>query len=173
MRLQNAAVEPATISISRSNEVGCYEKHEREVDLINELQLCTLLIGDSIVAGLSGYKNVWQKYFKLPKTVNCGVPGDKTQHVLWRAQNRPIPSSVKFVVTHCGTNSLDCDDHNITARGTLSIAKTKVEKARKSNIIIIGILSRDKTKLKRRNKLFKVNSCLSNFWKNEKNMLFY
>ena len=47
-----------------------------------------------------------------------------------------------------------------------------VKKACKSNIIITGILLRDKSKWKRRNKLLKVNSYLSKFCKNKNNMLF-
>ena len=67
MRLQNAAVEPATISTACNNKVGWHENIERQVNLINKLQPSTLLIGDSIVPGFSRYKNVWQKYFKFQK----------------------------------------------------------------------------------------------------------
>ena len=172
MRLQNTAVEPATILTALNNKVEWYEKHEPQVNLIHKLQRSTLLIGDPIVAGLSCYKNVWQKYFKSPKTVNCSIPGDKTQHVLWRAENLPIRSSIIFIVIHCGTNNLDFDDPNIIPKGILSIAKTMVRKARKSNIIITGLLPRDKIKSKRTNKLLKVNNYIGNFCKNEKNMLF-
>ena len=44
-----------------------------------------------------------------------------------------------------------------------------VKKARKSNIIITGLLPRDKSKSKWKNKLLKVNNYLSNFCKKEKN----
>ena len=81
-------------------------------------------------------------------------------------------SSIIFIVIHCGTNNLDFDDPNIIAKGILSIAKTMVRKARKSNIILTGLLPRDKIKPKRTNKLLKVNNYISNFCKNEKNMLF-
>ena len=46
------------------------------------------------------------------------------------------------------------------------LLKTMVKKARKSNIIITGLLLRDKNKSKRRYRLLKVNSYLSNFCKN-------
>ena len=52
MTFQNTAVEPATVSTTRNNKVGWYEDHERQVNLINNLELSTLLIGSSIVAGL-------------------------------------------------------------------------------------------------------------------------
>ena len=81
-------------------------------------------------------------------------------------------TSVEFVVIHWGTDNLDYDDPNIIAKKFLCIAKTVVKKARQSNIIITGLLLLDKSKSKGRNKLLKVNSYLSNFWKNEKNMIF-
>ena len=46
-----------------------------------------------------------------------------------------------------------------------------VKIARKSNIIIAGLLPCDKVKSKGRNKLLKLNSYFCNFCKNEKNML--
>ena len=52
MRLQNNAVEAATISTAHNNKVVWYENHERQVNLINKLQPSTLLIGNSIVAVL-------------------------------------------------------------------------------------------------------------------------
>ena len=90
MKLQNTALEPAAILTARNNKVGCYENHERQVNLMNKLQPSTLLIADSI----------------------------------WTAENLPIPSSVKFIVIHCGVNNLDYDEPNIIAKGILCIAKT-------------------------------------------------
>ena len=146
MRLQNSAVEPVTVSTACNNKVDWCENHERQVNLSNKLQPCTLLIGDSIVAELSHFKKVWQKYFKLPKALHCGIPGDKTQHVLWKPENLPISSFVKFIVIHCGTNNFDYNDLNIITKGTLCIAKAMINKARKSNIIITGLLPLDKGK---------------------------
>ena len=136
------------------------------------MQPTTLLIGDSIVVGLTRYQYIWKKYFKFPKTVNCGIPGDETQHVLWRAKNLFIPPSVKFIVVHCGTNNLDYNNPIDIAKGILNIGKSLLEKAPKSNIILTGILPRDKYKSKRRNKLCEVNSYLNSSCKTEKNMLY-
>ena len=46
----------------------------------------TILIGDSTVAGLSRYQNVWDKFLKPVKVLNWGIGGDRIEHVLWRAQ---------------------------------------------------------------------------------------
>ena len=136
------------------------------------MQPTTLLIGDSIVVGLTRYQNICKKYFQFPKTVNCVIPGDKTQHVLWRAKNLFIPPSVKFIVIHCETNNLDYNDPIDIAKGILNIGKSLLEKAPKSNIILTGILPRDKHKSKRRNKLCEVNSYLKSSCKTKKNMLY-
>ena len=64
-------------------------------------QSSLILIGDSIVKCLSRYKKVWQKYFEPYETLNFGISGDKTQHVLWRVKNMDLPDSLKFVMVHC------------------------------------------------------------------------
>ena len=69
------------------------------------LHASLLLIGDSIVAGLSRYKTVWNKYFKSYKALNCGISWDGTQHVLLRAAGLFVLSSVKYVVVHSCTNT--------------------------------------------------------------------
>ena len=139
---------------------------------MNRMKPSFLLIGDSIIYGLSRYKNVWNKYFGFSKTVNCGISVDKTQHVLWRAENLVIPSSVKFIIVHCGTNNLDYDDPNCIAKGILNIGKSWLNKAPTSNIILTGLLPRDKFNSNRRKRLKTVNSYLVSLCKNENNMLY-
>ena len=41
----------------------------------------TLLTGDSIIAGLPRYSNIWKRYFKLLNTINCGIGGDRLQNI--------------------------------------------------------------------------------------------
>ena len=53
----------------------------------------TILTGDSIVAGLSRYQNIWDMFLKSLKALNCGIGGDRIEHVLWRALNLPVFSS--------------------------------------------------------------------------------
>ena len=48
-----------------------------------------LLIGDSMIAGLSCYSNVWDRYFKLLNAINCSIGGDRVQNILWLCQNLP------------------------------------------------------------------------------------
>ena len=172
MNLKHATVECAEIPSARRNKVGWFENHQKHILLTRRMQPTTLLIGDSIVAGLTRYQNIWKKYFKFQKTVNCGTHGGSPQHVLWKAKNLFIPLSVRFIVIHCEANNLDYNDPIDIAKGILNIGKSLLEKAPKSNIILTGILPRDKYKSKKRNKLYEVNSYLNSFCKTGKNMLY-
>ena len=42
----------------------------------------TLLIVDSIIAGLSRYSNIWKRYFKPLYAINCGIGGDRVENIL-------------------------------------------------------------------------------------------
>ena len=50
-----------------------------------------LIVGDSIISGLSRYPAVWFKYFGKESALNLGVADDRTQHVLWRISNIELP----------------------------------------------------------------------------------
>ena len=52
------------------------------VFIIQNAKPNTLLLGDSIVAGLSRYPNVWNEYFALINTLNLGIGGDRVENVL-------------------------------------------------------------------------------------------
>ena len=80
----------------------------------------TIIIRDSIAAGLSRYQTVCTKYLEPLKTLDCGIGGDS---VLWRAQNLPIISSLKNVFILCGTNNLFQDSLKDIADGIVGIAK--------------------------------------------------
>ena len=63
---------------------GWLNKHNRHVALLNaKSNTSTVVIGDSIAAGLMRYRNVWDENFNRD-TINCGIVGDKTQNIMWR-----------------------------------------------------------------------------------------
>ena len=55
----------------------------------------TIIIRDSIVARLICYQIVWAKFLQPLTALNCGIGGDKVQHVLWCSHNLPIVKSIK------------------------------------------------------------------------------
>ena len=117
----------------------------------------TIIIGDSIVAGLSQYQNVRDKFLKPLKALNCGIGGDRIQHVLWRALNLPASQNLKNVVVLCGTNNLLLDSPKDIADGILEIARSFEINYSCVNVIICGILPRDNSWSVNRVSIKKVN----------------
>ena len=98
---------------------------------------------------------------------------DRTQHVLWRAEDLSAPPSVKYVVVHCGTNNLDDDEPKIIADDIIKSAKLFQEKlAADVKIILTSLLPWDLNKSNRRNKILNVNSYLKKFCKDETNIYY-
>ena len=70
-----------TIPTERFNKLNWFRLHNHHCTVTEKSNATTLLIGDSIVAGLSRYPNVWKKYF-LRYSVNFGIGGDRVENVL-------------------------------------------------------------------------------------------
>ena len=66
----------------------------------------TLLIGDSIIAGLSRYSNIWKSYFQPLNDINCGIGGDRVQNILCQCHNLPSSSHLQNAVIMCGRNNI-------------------------------------------------------------------
>ena len=102
-----------------------------------------LLLGDSIIAGLNRYHAIKNEYFCEKNTINCGIGGDRTQNVLWRAKEMVLPLSIRYVVLQFGTNNLGCDSPSEISQGILSVADILQRKSPSVRIIVTGLLPRD------------------------------
>ena len=97
--------------------------------------------------------------------MNCGVGGNKIQHVLWRALNLPVFSNLKNVVVLYGTNNLLLDSPKDIEECILETARSFKTKYSCINVIIYGILSRDdswsvnRVSIKKVNQILKLNFC--------------
>jgi len=79
--------------------------HERFVSEAKEREADVIFIGDSIIQQLQ-QNDVWNRYFEPLHSLNFGIGGDQTQHVLWRVQNGEMDgNSVRIVVLLVGTNN--------------------------------------------------------------------
>ena len=147
----------ATTPSGRDNKSGWYDIHQKHVNLSLNSKTILVLIVDSIVAGLSRYANIWRTFFKTFHTLNYGIGGDRTQHVLWRAENATLPNSLKYVVIHCGTNNIDRDQPRDIANGVISIGLKLQEKCRGLKVKVTGLLPRDSEWSQRRKKINLIN----------------
>ena len=99
-------------------------------------------MGDSIVAGLSRYPNVWNDYFAQINALNLGIGGDRVENVLWQAIDLPLPLSVKNVVILCRTNISIHTPRDI-ADCIISIGSILQNKSSGINVSICGLIPCD------------------------------
>ena len=104
----------------RLQKMHWLDVHKNHVHQLTYTHFDTIIIGDSIAAGLSRYSNVWETFFKY--SLNLGIGGDGTQHILWRVGRLPISSHLKYVIIHCGANNISKDSILCIANSILCIA---------------------------------------------------
>ena len=162
---------PASVPASRDTKPGWYKLHNKHANAAFNSSSDTLLIGDSIVSGLSRYESVWNSHFK--NALNQGIGGDKTEHVLWRLRNTRLSRSIKFVVIHCSTNNIDFNQPDNIASALIAMVE-KIHMYRPEvNVILSGILPRDSdTASIRREKIQKVNNQLMKKCDKRKNVFY-
>ena len=73
---------------------------------INHDNINSILIGDSIVAGLMHYNNVWKNLFGK-RFINLSILGDRITNVFWHARDIPFPPQLKNAVILCDTNNIN------------------------------------------------------------------
>ena len=100
----------------------------------------SILTGDSIVAGLSRYRIIWNGNFSF-NILNCGIGGDKFQNIFWRAHNLRAVKSVRNVVILCGKNNLHLDASEDVDDGIIEIRSNC--KRLYTNVFIFEVLSHD------------------------------
>ena len=89
--------------------------------VLNSKGFKSIVIGDSLVAGLNHYCKIWNNFFKPIDALSSGIGGDKVQNVLRQAQNSPIYSSLKNAVILCGSNNLHQDFTEDIVNGIIAI----------------------------------------------------
>ena len=82
---------------------------------VKQENINSIIIGDSIVAGLTRYTNICNNLFDN-SFINLGISGDRVENVLWRAREIPFIPSLKNVVILCGTNNINKDSPYDIAR---------------------------------------------------------
>ena len=131
-----------TIPSANFSKPNWLELHLKHCSFSTNGKCATILIEDSVIAGLSRYQNIWNRNFSFD-TLNCGIGGDKVHNVLWRAHNLPAVKSVRNFVTLCGTNNLHLDAPKDIADGIIEIGSTFKRFYINMNVFICGILPRD------------------------------
>jgi hypothetical protein len=114
----------------------------------------TLLVGDSHI-----YR--WPKDMMPAGGFNFGVPGDRTEHVLWRIAATRQFSSVANIVLLVGTNNLRRDSPRCVVVGIRAIVGAIMERLPRTRIFVVGILPRFNLPEEAANKIPSVNHALA------------
>ena len=85
------------------------EYHRNHYCIIKDSKSISLLLGDSIVAGVSRYSNAWNQYLAPINALDLGNGGDRVENVIWRAFDLPLQPSMKNLGILCRTNNIPID----------------------------------------------------------------
>jgi len=138
---------PATVTPAPKNDAWWKGRHEKMNARVKQGNVDLLFIGDSITQGWEGggAKEIWQEYYGKRNTVNLGIGGDQTQHVLWRLQNGNLEGiSPKLAVVMIGTNNSGGNTPEDIARGIRAIVRTLREKVPNAKVLVLAIFPRGK-----------------------------
>jgi beta-glucosidase len=159
--LAHSANEPAP-----RGDQGWKDRHESFNKRVAEVgeKAQVIFIGDSITQGWEGEgKEVWARYYAPRNTVNLGIGGDRTQHVLWRLDHGNLDGlKPKAAVVMIGTNNSNGEDNTpeqivdgvgaIVAKLRAALPQTKV--------LLLAIFPRSENFSVQRGKLAQINQVL-------------
>ena len=133
-----------------------------------------LFIGDSITQGWEGAgKGTWDKFYGNRKTLNLGISGDRTEHVIWRLDNGNLKNQkkAKVAVIMIGTNNTGhkLQDPTEVKDGIGRIISTVRARCPQAKILLLGIFPRgvNPDDPKRKNNV-EINELVSKFHNGER-----
>jgi len=120
------------------------KRHESFNEKAKKGDINLVFIGDSITQGWEGAgKEVWAKYYTPRHTLNLGIGGDRTEHVLWRLDNGNIEGiHPKLAVIMIGTNNSNSNKPEEIAEGIQLIVKKLQTKLPETKILLLAIFPR-------------------------------
>ncbi|XP_034247330.1 platelet-activating factor acetylhydrolase IB subunit beta homolog [Thrips palmi] len=114
--------------------------HNRYVSEAKEKEPEVIMIGDSLIQHLE-HLDYWNRVYAPMHTLNFGIGGDETQHVLWRISNGELDNvKPKVVVILAGTNNSGSSEE--IAEGILEIVKVVRDKQPDAYIVLLSLLPR-------------------------------
>ncbi len=140
-----AKAPSSTLPVPRSSEGAWMKLHDENLQKIKGASPEVLFIGDSITQGWDGSGGyIWRRWYDPRKSVNLGIGGDRTQHVLWRLEHGEIEGvHPKAVVLMIGTNNIGSNTPEEIAEGVKAICMKLREKLPETKILLLAVFPRD------------------------------
>ena len=157
-----AATNTAIVPVARTS-ASWQERNNKFNARIKEGNVDLLFIGDSIThAWESGGKEVWAQYYEKRNTVNLGISGDQTQHVLWRLDNGNIDGiNPKLAVIMIGTNNVMVNTSDEIGEGITAIVNKLRTKLPNTKVLVLAIFPRGEKNDEMRAKLARASKIAS------------
>jgi len=153
LSMMMAAVNTATVPAPINND-WWMGRHRAMVQRAQQGNVDLVLIGDSITHAFGGQpdtgdgfhnrgKDTWDLFFGDSRTLNLGISGDRTQHVLWRLDNGELDGiNPKVVEIMIGTNNVGSNTPAEIAEGVVAVANRVHAKLPKAKILLMGVFPR-------------------------------
>ena len=127
--------------------------HQNHCFQVKQEHINSIIIGDSIMAGLTRYTNIWNSLFDK-RFINLCISGDRVENVLWQARDILFLPSLKHAIILCGTNNINKHCPCAIAQGLITIASIFKNQSSNSNVFICEIIPCDE--------LFSINRLIIN-----------
>ena len=149
-RVRQPADEPAAkLGATGNVSVSFLAYHQKFLDRAKTGPVGLLFMGDSITAGWQIPNGIWKNNYGKYNPANFGIPGDGTQHVLWRIVNGELDGiAPKVVVLLIGTNNVGYPAEDIVKGNAKIVAEIHL-KLPAAKVLLMGIFPRgaDATKV--------------------------
>ena len=129
-----------SIPSKRFNNNNWLKIHHNHCFHVDHDNINSIIIGDSIVAGLTRYSNVWKSLFGN-KFINLGIRRDRVENFLWR--DIVFPSRLKNVFILSGMNNINKDPPYDIVQGLIAVGSSFKYRCNNPNIFICGLLPHD------------------------------
>ncbi len=131
-------------------------------------------IGDTLTQGWENAgKNVWQEFYGQRKTINMGVTGDQTQHVLWRIEHGQLDGiNAKAAVVMIGTHAAGHHTEAEILEGIEAIVNQVRQRQPNTKILLLGLFPQTQTFSELRGKILQINQVLARL-DDGKNIFFF
>lgn len=130
---------PAAIGKPRFTNPKWRIRHQKILNQARTGRHDVVFLGDSITEGWI-YTKAWAKYFKGLQSLNAGIGGDRTDHLLWRLENGLYEAlDPKVVVLMIGTNNATVHRAQDIALAIKLITDQIMHHWPKAQILLLGL----------------------------------
>lgn len=160
-----------TAVIPDSRPGGWMKMHENFVEQAKAGGAEVMFLGDSITDAWGGKGHnekaagtaVFAKEFGPMKTVNFGIGGDRTQHVLWRLQHGELGQyfQPKVVMLMIGTNNTRDNTAEEIAEGIKADVSEIHKLSPKTKVLLLAVFPRGEKPNPQRDKIKRVNEIIA------------